>query len=40
MNERKMKLPDAALTFKLSDGTRITSEERKLALVRSGELNF
>ena len=40
MNGRKMKLPDAALTFKLLDGARITSEERKLALAMSVELNF
>ena len=40
MNEHKMKLPDAVFTFKLLDGARITSEERKLALTMSGELNF
>ena len=40
MNEHKMKLPDAFLTFKLLDGARITSEEQKLVLTMSGELSF
>ena len=40
MAEHKMKLPDAVLTFKILDDARITSEEWKLALTMSGELNF
>ena len=40
MMQNNTKLTDAVLTFKLTDGTRVTDDEGELASTISSNLNF